>query len=915
MSFVRYLKSSRNGVDEREETGGRSGGSLSSSSYLFSRLTSVKYLSSSPPAALPIFNLPKLPSSPLSSLGTLHTTCDALGVYLECTLSASSPRILPPPHKTLFDLLSVAPSTSFPCPDFDVLEHLSLSLGDGLHSSLFILADRMAHFFGHRWGIRTDANGRVCYAEEERRDKGIRNFFSEKKISILPSPPLGGGGVGMMEEGRVEAGKETEMERRVREANTTSLKKEDKLRWLLGPSYSGSASGSGSRSSDEVEEREGTKERRKSNPRVDRMENGVGSAKGSIEENLLRTAAEAEKALKRRTSELSSESSVSRRHSTTSSTGRRGYVKKRTLSEFSLQQNVVSKQATKGQLGHHSHAHSSTPSVRSISQEQLWRHDTVSVAGEGSDDRGSIRSFHTYASVQPLLGGMRNGFDKMSAREEILMEEELEGLAVGSGGGNGRRSLDSRRKFTYPESGQSSNTAKFKNVGPYLIRDGPNHPFQSLSTNDLTDLNIVNLPPTSNLLSPEEKMVLVKRSRKLQALLGATLGEDEVEHGLMGIKPEQRGALTLPLRNRRSSFPPGSPPHTPNKRLSFMSGVTDLSATSTIDASRSSRISISTNFTSRLETINEPTKARADRRKKLVKLQRFLGEQVPISLLDPSSPQILLASPSTGSPLARQASQPTPSREGDKDKKSTLFGKTFGIGKKGKGSLPPEDSLNDLASLAVGTGPWSGSQTVKVGKMERSATQGLSPHFDSLADIRRARKLEHMFGELPPEAFNSHRRLLSDTALSVPPRPASVASSVYRPSIITLNHIIDHEPEALATFINHYNDDDSDEAHGSQAHSTSRSRKDSPPRLSLSFEGSDDEWDGEIRRSMSSDGHRTNLKRAAKLANFFGTTKGEIFKQVLDDLEVAILEEDIPDEEREAVLDSLRKLRQKTVVN
>lgn len=67
------------------------------------------------------------------------------------------------------------------------------------------------------------------------------------------------------------------------------------------------------------------------------------------------------------------------------------------------------------------------------------------------------------------------------------------------------------------------------------------------------------------------------------------------------------------------------------------------------------------------------------------------------------------------------------------------------------------------------------------------------------------------------------------------------------------------------------------------------------------------------RRSLSVGSHRQTLARAAKLSNFFGTSRGAVWKVLLDDLSDVIQEEtDLEDEERKAVLEGVARLRMST---
>jgi hypothetical protein len=79
-----------------------------------------------------------------------------------------------------------------------------------------------------------------------------------------------------------------------------------------------------------------------------------------------------------------------------------------------------------------------------------------------------------------------------------------------------------------------------------------------------------------------------------------------------------------------------------------------------------------------------------------------------------------------------------------------------------------------------------------------------------------------------------------------------------------------------------------------------------PPSSRLSPNASS----GSHRRSLSVGSHRRTIARAAKLSNFFGTSRGLVWKVLLDDLSDVIREEsDLEEEERAEVLEGVARLR------
>ena len=64
-----------------------------------------------------------------------------------------------------------------------------------------------------------------------------------------------------------------------------------------------------------------------------------------------------------------------------------------------------------------------------------------------------------------------------------------------------------------------------------------------------------------------------------------------------------------------------------------------------------------------------------------------------------------------------------------------------------------------------------------------------------------------------------------------------------------------------------------------------------------------------LERTGSTGSQRT-IKKAAKLASFFGTSRGEVWGLLLDDLEASIAEEEgMDEEEREDALGGVARLR------
>ncbi|GAA6059803.1 hypothetical protein JCM10212_003698 [Sporobolomyces blumeae] len=156
----------------------------------------------------------------------------------------------------------------------------------------------------------------------------------------------------------------------------------------------------------------------------------------------------------------------------------------------------------------------------------------------------------------------------------------------------------------------------------------------------------------------------------------------------------------------------------------------------------------------------------------------------------------------------------------------------------------------------------------------------------------------------------------------IPTRSNSSSLDTYRKSIASLRYVMEEDPEALddiARRVYHDDVDDADEAEvddveGPRASGrTSRSRSASnPPPGSASSSAvlhpsslSSASW------STAPPAPRAELvRKAQKLSSFFGTTRGEVWKRLLDDLRVVVEEDEaLEDDERSEVLIGLERLR------
>ncbi|GAA6029966.1 hypothetical protein JCM8097_009192 [Rhodosporidiobolus ruineniae] len=367
----------------------------------------------------------------------------------------------------------------------------------------------------------------------------------------------------------------------------------------------------------------------------------------------------------------------------------------------------------------------------------------------------------------------------------------------------------------------------------------------------------------------------------------------------------------------------------------------------------------------------EQRREREERRRKLEKVRRMLGERVPVQLV-------------VG---------------GEEEAKSVPMGKSRSAG--GFGGL-----LKGVAGVKLGAGdggakgkpkePVAGGGnagwTYVEPEMEARASSSSPPGGvggarpasalgghgrQGVEALTRARKLENLFGDLPPQSlylspqasssaaappgFSSlsarHRRSVSDltaqasspsrtpafdpfSAPSPSPSPAPIPTPTvnalrrwtttstvesYRQSIASLGYIAERDPAALDDIARVYTEQQ-------QQHERRRASAGSslagPPSVAIDEEYEEDEEEEPtpsiapteetetqkheapgMQRSASASSHRA-VRQAQKLTQFFGTTRGEVWQMLLDDIQASIEDDPSLDEdEREEVLGGVERLR------
>lgn len=203
--------------------------------------------------------------------------------------------------------------------------------------------------------------------------------------------------------------------------------------------------------------------------------------------------------------------------------------------------------------------------------------------------------------------------------------------------------------------------------------------------------------------------------------------------------------------------------------------------------------------------------------------------------------------------------------------------------------------------------------------------------------------MRQLFGDLPPPSlylapapashshhrrpFHTfrHRRSVSDitaayspssshaqpggstrtTSPSVPLSRAQTRSTVnsLRHSIASLSYAVERDPAALDEVVRAYasEEDDAEAAPPATDSSTSDDEADASHARDASV----------MARSASAQSNRA-VQQAHKLSHFFGTTRGEVWRMLLDDIQASIIEDETVDEdERAELVSSLDRLRKK----
>ncbi|KAL5534012.1 hypothetical protein ACEPAG_472 [Sanghuangporus baumii] len=517
---------------------------------------------------------------------------------------------------------------------------------------------------------------------------------------------------------------------------------------------------------------------------------------------------------------------------------------------------------------------------------------------------------------------------------------------------------------------------------PVLV---PYHLLTSFSSSDSNRTD--SLPPTTNFLNPQERTDLIRKSRKLTQVFGQTpspmSGPEELTDspvlnncllpvmparkvharavsdalGAPGIKssrethihlPVGRTGSLSPIRFRSSSSGLGNDSDDSLSPFDSPDAATPLSSrkkngdaivrSPTVVSASDSFIDMADHDNPNLirfpsicsfaESSTDEQRAEEERRRKrekLAKLHRFLGSRVPMELVLGHDLDVPLP------PLAPDSKSVDPASDGEVSPATKLW-----LLAKRRNSLPISDPLERPAD----------SDRLKEVLSDK----------EKAAAVKRALKMEKMFGEQPPlDLFHSGRmragqhysgvRTMSDSkvpALSAPSSP--VAGNInkaayrkqklkrnnrpgtsesakrllgpgpemgetdsindgqsdiyyhYRNSLVSLTNIVDNDDKKSLVELHEYiNEDLSVGARDNRESYSNSSTIRSERRRSLPLRASYSSLASQYTISepkIEATPFEVRRRRAAKLSHFFGVSYRDLFGQVLDSLEMSVREDE-----------------------
>ncbi|GAA5894771.1 uncharacterized protein JCM6883_002203 [Sporobolomyces salmoneus] len=387
-----------------------------------------------------------------------------------------------------------------------------------------------------------------------------------------------------------------------------------------------------------------------------------------------------------------------------------------------------------------------------------------------------------------------------------------------------------------------------------------------------------------------------------------------------------------PRMQRSSSTPPFSSPTSPTFDLHLV--PSNSSSTATTPSTIRSPKPRSSPFTRGYDSIEQ--EKRDERRRKLEKVRRVLGEKVPLGLVVHTKPQLYdyeqyeLSPATSGTASSSMGMNKSKSRQmGDRLKEVFKQPERMGgvhdrenwVERRDTPQTSPDKKGNTKAGGGAGGGG-GGLQGVEA--------------------LTKARKLESLFGDLPPQSLYlspasslnaslarssapalRHRRSQSDIGTVSQPESFSTRSSYssargsldfglrrtrtnsssvqsYQRSIASLRYVLERDPGALDEVVRAYT---GDSARPIDAENTSSDSEGDHSSMTTQATVS--------HAGQTSSSSQAAVRKAQKLSSFFGTTKGEVWDRLLDDIASAVEEdEELEEDERKEVLENLNKLRE-----
>ncbi|CAG8520661.1 13236_t:CDS:2 [Dentiscutata erythropus] len=374
---------------------------------------------------------------------------------------------------------------------------------------------------------------------------------------------------------------------------------------------------------------------------------------------------------------------------------------------------------------------------------------------------------------------------------------------------------------------------------------------------------------TLNVLSPNDRRRMIKSNKKLQVMLGEALDENMIRQNIT-IPAAQLPCLSYNKSKFNNEIGVSNKTHHVRRASDSMiisplpspnSIITPPATPPTLSDENDEKNSLKhqsmnsatafTNTRHSLTFANRDTKEY--RRKKLQKLNNFLGECVPIDIVlgESDSYRTSLPEPLPNPPKRKSRGRPN--------------------------SLSFSSKKNTSTNSNDNTDAQTSSNIPRLSAIDRRR------------HLHRAIKLEKMFGEAPPQDLIVQKlrsRNLTDSVSSI---------DIHRRSIMSLEYLMENDREAMYDLIDYIADSDGENVNDDEYEEQFAVPLSAPatphPGNSLKFD------------LPPADQKQQKLKGIRKLSHFFGATYGQMFPdQVLGEL-LGDLEREIREEARQNEVD------------